>query len=273
MPDPINVFIIYAREDSEKMRRLLTHINPFIKPYDLIIWNDECLEAGQEWKPHIESRLEQTDLFMLLVSVDFMNSEFINQVEFKFAIERHKVKKSIVIPIIINYCQWDIDFYFTEYTFNLNELQVLPQQAMPIDDWKTPEQAYNNIAAGIRKVLDTLKNKRLAKLTEEEAIVKKGTIEKINNNEKSFEAISDDLMFEKIEKIFQIENLEERVAALEILEKKYGNHIIIMLGNIRILIDKKENLRAKKELKNILILYPEFCPCPLCLREFCFRDI
>ena len=162
MPGSINTFIVYAREDKEIKNRLLVHLNPLIKSYNLVIWHDDHLQAGQEWKPHIESRLEQTELFLLLVSVDFMNSEFINQVEFKFAIDRHKANKSIVIPIIINYCQWDIDFNFGDYNFNLNELQVLPQQGMPIDDWKTPEQAYNNIAAGIRKVLETIKAKHLA---------------------------------------------------------------------------------------------------------------
>lgn len=162
MPNPINVFIIYAREDKEIKRRLLAHLNPFVKSYDLVLWHDEHLEAGQEWKPHIESRLEQTDLFLLLISVDFMNSEFINQVEFKFAVDRHKANRSVVIPIIINYCQWDIDFNFNDYNFNLNELQVLPQEGKPVDDWKTPEQAYNNIAGGIRKVLETIKAKKRA---------------------------------------------------------------------------------------------------------------
>lgn len=157
MPDTINIFIVYAREDKEIKHRLLAHLNPFVKPYRLVIWHDGYIEPGQEWKPHIESRLEQTDLFLLLVSVDFMNSEFINQVEFKYAIERHKAKKSVVIPVIINYCQWDVDFNFTDFEFNLNELQVLPQEGRPVDDWKTAEQAYNNIAAGVRKVLDSIK--------------------------------------------------------------------------------------------------------------------
>ncbi len=162
MSNTINTFIIYAREDKDIKQRILAHLNSFAKAYDLVLWHDEYLEAGQEWKPHIESRLEQTDLFLLLISVDFMNSEFINQVEFKFAIDRHKTNKSVVIPIIINYCQWDIDFNFTDDNFNLNELQVLPQEGKPVDDWKTPEQAYNNIASGVRKVLETIKARKKA---------------------------------------------------------------------------------------------------------------
>lgn len=168
MSIPINIFIIYAREDKGIKQRLLLHLNPFKNAFNAEIWHDEHIEPGQEWKPHINSRLEQTDLFLLLVSIDFMNSEFINEVEFKYAIDRHRAKKSIVIPVIINYCQWDIDIHFKEYTFNLNELQVLPNEGRPIGDWKTTEEAYNNIAAGIRVVLSTIKNNREQELREEE---------------------------------------------------------------------------------------------------------
>ena len=149
-------------------QRLLLHLNPFKNAFNAVIWHDGNIEAGQEWKPHIESRLDQTDIFILLVSVDFMNSEFINQVEFKYAIERHKEKKAIMIPVIINYCQWDIDLSFKEFTFNLKDLQVLPNEGKPIGDWKTPEQAYNNIAAGIRTALSSIKFKREQEQREKE---------------------------------------------------------------------------------------------------------
>lgn len=160
MVKPINIFIIYAREDKEIKQRILAYLNPFVKPYNLNIWHDDHIEPGQEWKPHINSRLNQTDLFVMLVSIDFMNSKFINQVEFKYAVERHKAKESIVIPVIIDYCPWDIDFEFDDFTFSLSELQVLPDEAKPIGDWKTPEQAYNNVATGIRKVFISLKKEQ-----------------------------------------------------------------------------------------------------------------
>ena len=168
MSSHINMFIIYAREDMDIKQRLLLHLNPFKNAFNAVIWHDGNIEAGQEWKPHIESRLDQTDIFILLVSVDFMNSEFINQVEFKYAIERHKEKKAIMIPVIINYCQWDIDLSFKEFTFNLKDLQVLPNEGKPIGDWKTPEQAYNNIAAGIRTALSSIKFKREQEQREKE---------------------------------------------------------------------------------------------------------
>ena len=160
MPEPINVFIIYAREDREIKQGLLRHLNPLKDSYNLSIWHDDHIEPGQEWKPSIESRLEKTDLFLMLVSADFMNSEFIHQVEFKFAIDRHKQNKSIVIPVIIDYCLWDVDIAYKNQTFNLKDLQVLPDEAKPIGDWRTPEQAYSNIARGIRTVLMSIQDKR-----------------------------------------------------------------------------------------------------------------
>jgi len=89
-----------------------------------------------------------------------MNSEFINEVEFKFAIDRHKEGKSIVVPVIIKHCQWKTGIHFPDYTISLNDFQVLPPGAKPIDDWKTTDQAYSEIAAGVAKVLDGIKMKR-----------------------------------------------------------------------------------------------------------------
>lgn len=151
------MFVIYAREDKETKLSLLRHLNPLKEGFKLSIWHDDEIEPGQLWKPHIESRLNHTDIFLLLVSVDFLNSQFIKQVEFKAAVDRHKDKKSIVIPIIIDYCQWDIDFTLVDDTFNLNELQALPDEAKPIGEWRTPDQAYNNIAAGVRRVLKSIR--------------------------------------------------------------------------------------------------------------------
>jgi hypothetical protein len=157
---PINIFIIYAREDKEIKQRLLLHLNPLKNEFNANIWHDEYIEPGQAWKPSIESRLEKTDLFLLLVSVDFMNSEFINHVEFKYAIDRHRSDKSIMIPIIIKFCQWKINIHFNKDTFNLSELQVLPPEGRPIEDWKTADQAYNEVAAGIITVLTTIKRRK-----------------------------------------------------------------------------------------------------------------
>jgi TIR domain len=160
MADPINMFIIYAREDKDIKNRIVSYLNPFRTPFNLIIWHDDNIDPGQLWQKKIKDNLEQTDLFLLLVSIDFMNSDFILKVECRYAIDMHKANKSVVIPVIIKPCPWDIDLDLGGYAFNLSELQVLPYEAKPIADWNVPDNAYNNIASGIKKFLKDIVESR-----------------------------------------------------------------------------------------------------------------
>ena len=258
MQKPINIFIIYAREDKEIKQGILSYLSPFVKPYNLVIWHDAHIEPGQEWKHSIDSRLNETDLFLLLVSIDFMNSHFIHQVEFKYAVERHRENKSIIIPVITRECPWNfVDFEFDEYKFNLSELQVLPEDGKPIADWKTPDQAYNNIATGIRKVFSSIsKNQEL-----QESIEKNKEESKKTQDELDLKKIEDD------EKQKQIDNAEESLW-LQLMEEssvegyqKYlnqfpaGRYKNVALAAIKTL----ENISKREQKKEEEILWKSSC--------------
>ena len=149
----INIFVIYTLADKDIMHHLLRHSDPLNEAFDLSIWHDDPIIPGQPWKSYFESRIHHTDIFLLLVSDDFMNSQFIKQIEFKAVIDRHKENKSVVIPIIIDNCQWDIDLKLIDYEFNLRELQVLPEEGKPIEDWDSSDHVYNKVTAGIRTII------------------------------------------------------------------------------------------------------------------------
>lgn len=155
MGQKINIYTIYAQEDKVVMDTLLSHLKSLQKEFNDAIWQNDPIATGQPWKPLVESRLE-ADIVLLLVSDAFMNSDFTTQLEFKTIIERYKTNKSVVIPIIIENCQWAIDFKLWDYEFNLNELPVLPDDAKPIQDWKSLDKAYANVAVGLKKVLDSI---------------------------------------------------------------------------------------------------------------------
>ena len=149
----INIFVIYTLADKDIMHHLLRHSDPLNEAFDLSIWHDDPIIPGQPWKSYFESRIHHTDIFLLLVSDDFMNSQFIKQIEFKAVIDRHKENQSVVIPIIVDNCQWDIDLKLIDYEFNLRELQVLPEEGKPIEDWDSSDQVYNKVTAGIRTII------------------------------------------------------------------------------------------------------------------------
>jgi len=149
------IFTIYAWEDKNAMLNLLRHLKPLEKDFDLSFWNDDPIRRGQQWMPEDESRLNEADIFLLLISADFMNSEFIKQLEFKNIIDKYKENESVVIPIILEYCQWEIDFKSDDYNFNLNELGILPEGGKPLENWPKPDLAFKDIANNIKKVLNS----------------------------------------------------------------------------------------------------------------------
>lgn len=152
----LNIFAIYTSEDKEILLHLLNDLKPFEKDSNVTIWDSDPILPEQAWKPKNESRLNKTDIFLLLVSDAFMHSQFIQQLEFKTVIDLYKEGKSTVIPIIIDKCPWDIDFRSDDYNFNLNELGVFPKEGKPIKEWDSSEKVYSEVAAGIEAVITSL---------------------------------------------------------------------------------------------------------------------
>ncbi len=88
MDRKINIFTVYNMQDRDVMLYLLLHLKPLEKDFKISIWQNDAIYSGQQWKPQIASPLNRADIFLLLVSNDFMHSEFIKQDEFKMVIDR-----------------------------------------------------------------------------------------------------------------------------------------------------------------------------------------
>lgn len=180
MSAPINTFIVYARDDQAIKQRLLKHLFVFTKPpFNMAIWHDEHIDAGAEWERKIRDRLENTDIFIMLISIDFLNSQFIYDVEFKAAVARQKAGKSIILPVIIKPCVWYTDFHLGEYTFNFRQLQVLPKEGRPLSDWPSEDHGLHDIAESIRMLLENMR---------EEEKIRKSRSEEEKEKEKKHQA-------------------------------------------------------------------------------------
>jgi len=152
----IDIFLIYTSDDNDIMLRLLRHLQPLKELHNISLWFDDPIYSGQLWKPQIESNLNDADIFLILVSDAFMHSKFIDQSEFKMVIDQYKEGQSVVLPILIDNCPWDIDFRSDDYNFNFKELQVLPERGKPIMDWDSHEEALDRITAVVASEIATL---------------------------------------------------------------------------------------------------------------------
>lgn len=144
--EALRVFISYSRVDQVLKNELVKHLEP-LKRVDLIeAWNDGVLQAGDDWEDEIFAQLEEAHIILLLVSIDFINSEFCYDVELERALERHAEGSAVVIPIILRSCHWQQTPF--------SKLQALPKDARAITSWPDRDEAFTNVTEGIRKVAE-----------------------------------------------------------------------------------------------------------------------
>jgi O-acetyl-ADP-ribose deacetylase (regulator of RNase III) len=142
------VFISYAHEDSLLVKELLKHLSTLKRRGIIEEWYDRDIPAGSEWKDEIDDRLNSAKIVLLIVSPDFIDSDYVNNVELKRALERHESGDARVIPVILRSCMW------SETPFG--KLQALPPGTKPLKEWGDPDDFFRKVAEGIRDAVESL---------------------------------------------------------------------------------------------------------------------
>lgn len=140
----------YAHEDEDLKKRLDVHLTALKRSGKIETWNDRSIVPGAEWDDTIKMELNTADFILLLVSADFLASDYIWQVEIAKAMERHRNKEAVVIPIFLKPCDWQ------EMPFA--PLQGLPKNAIPVTEFSDREAAFLQIAQEIRRAVESLGN-------------------------------------------------------------------------------------------------------------------
>ena len=141
----MKIFFCYAHEDEALLKKLKIQLKPLLRQGLVDTWHDRDIEAGTEWEREISQHLNTAQIILLLISPDFMNSDYCYSVEMKRALELHKQGNAHVIPIILRPVHWQEK--------PLNTLQALPTDARPVKSWPDLDEAFFNVADGIRKVI------------------------------------------------------------------------------------------------------------------------
>jgi TIR domain len=105
---PPSVFVSYAREDEPYKNDLVKQLNVLEDQGVISSWHDGLLVAGEQWNETIVKQVNAARIILLLISPDFMNSQYIRNVEMRRASERHKAKEVTVIPVLVrNVNSWE----------------------------------------------------------------------------------------------------------------------------------------------------------------------
>src|SRR5579884_781560 len=151
----VNLFYSYAQKDSSLRDELEKHLGVLKRQGHIKGWHDRNINAGQEWTQEIDVHLNTAHIILLLISSDFIHSDYCYSTEMKQALERHHTGKVRVIPVLLRPVDWE------EAPFS--GLQILPDNGKPITSWANRDEAFLDVAKGIRKaVKDVLKEQYLA---------------------------------------------------------------------------------------------------------------
>src|ERR1051325_5467787 len=146
MPDkPIEFFFSYSHKDWRLRDKLANHLKIFEREGIISGWHDRKITAGREWAGQIDEHLNSARIILLLVSSDFMASDYCYDIEVTRAMERHEKGEARVIPIILHACLWD--------SAPFAKLQALPTDGRAVTDWSNRNHAFLDIAKGIKAVI------------------------------------------------------------------------------------------------------------------------
>ena len=148
---PIEIFYSYAHEDEILRNELEKHLKLLKREGVISNWHDRQIGAGTEWANQIDAHLESARIILLLISADFIASDYCWDVEMKRAMERHECGAARVIPVILR----PIDDWRNA---PFSKLQALPKDARPVTTWPNQDEAFVDIARGIRAVAKELPN-------------------------------------------------------------------------------------------------------------------
>jgi tetratricopeptide (TPR) repeat protein len=146
---PISVFYSYAHEDEALRDELEKHLNLLQRQGIIQAWHDRNITGGSAWEDQVDQHLEAAQLILLLISPDFLHSDYCYGTEMKRALARHAKGEAWVLPIHLRPVDWE-GAAFTS-------LQALPTDARPVTAWRNRDQAFKNIAQGIRKATQEIR--------------------------------------------------------------------------------------------------------------------
>jgi TIR domain len=145
---PYEVFISYAHEDSSFLSELENHLVNLKKQNFISTWNDKDISPGTEWKKQIMDRLNRAQIILLLISADFMASDFCYSVEMERAMQRHDADEARVLPIIVRPVDWK--------GAPFSKVQALPSEGKAVTRWPTHDDAFVDVSQGIRNAIKDL---------------------------------------------------------------------------------------------------------------------
>jgi hypothetical protein len=140
----VTVFYVYAEEDQRLQAKLRTHLSLLRRQGLIADWSSEKVLAGGDIA-EVNEHLNTDEVILLLISADFIASDYCYGEAMERAMERSREKSARVVPILLRTCDWEKALF--------GGLQALPRHKKPVDTYKNDDAAFAEIAADLRALI------------------------------------------------------------------------------------------------------------------------
>lgn len=145
-PDPVTLFYSYASEDKELRDELEKHLSVLQRQSIITGWYDGLIVPGMDRAQAVYEYLNKASIILLLVSSDFLASDYLYNEELQLALERSERREASVMVVILRPCDWE------QATFG--RLKCLPSDRKAVTTWSNQDEAFLNIEQGIRQAIE-----------------------------------------------------------------------------------------------------------------------
>jgi hypothetical protein len=141
----MKVFISYSHHDEHYLTLLHKHLDALRRDGSISTWTDKDIHAGGKLDDAIHSSLQSSNLFIALVSADYISSNYCFDKEFKYAIELQERGSLAIVPVIAEPCDWQ--------NTPLGMFKALPRDGKAISTWENVNTAFVDVVQNLRKLL------------------------------------------------------------------------------------------------------------------------
>lgn len=143
------IFVSYSHKDERLLNELKTHLSPLRRQKLIETWDDRAIMAGEDFGEKINENLERADIIILLVSSDFIASDYCYEKEMERALERHEKKEARVVPVIVRDANWKV-------IPQLSKLTAIPKNGKPVRNWPNKDTAWKDVSDRIQAMIETM---------------------------------------------------------------------------------------------------------------------
>jgi hypothetical protein len=119
------VFISYSHKDKKWLERLQVHLKPLEKLGTIAPWDDTMLNPGDNWRDEIKQAINSAKIAVLLISADFISSDFIQKDELPPLLAAAQTEGAVILPVIVSPCRF-------KETKSLSQFQAVNEPARPL---------------------------------------------------------------------------------------------------------------------------------------------